>query len=80
MGTFVLSHRHRPQECRIAVAAWRGFDSPLRGGRPLGSCISGGHGMWWIVQATDTEAALAQLPAYVAERTIAEEVREVPLP
>jgi hypothetical protein len=80
MGTFALSHRHRPQECRIAVAAWRGFDSPLRGGRPLGSCISGGHGMWWIVQATDSEAALAQLPPYVAERAIAEEVREVPLP
>ena len=80
MGTFVLSHRHRPQECRIAIAAWRGFDSPLRGGDPLGSCISGGHGMWWIVQASDGQAALAQLPPYVAERTIAEEVREVPLP
>jgi hypothetical protein len=36
--------------------------------------------MWWIVQATDSEAALAQRPPYVAERAIAEEVREVPLP
>jgi hypothetical protein len=36
--------------------------------------------VWWIVQARDGEAALAQLPPYVAERTIAEEVREVPLP
>jgi hypothetical protein len=80
MATFVLSHRHRPQECRIAIAAWRGYDSPLRDGRPLGSCISGGHGMWWIVEATDSVAALAQLPPYVAERTTADEVREVPLP
>ena len=80
MATFSLSHRHRPDECRISIAAWRGFVSPLRGGRPLGSCISGGHGMWWIVQAADVSAALAQLPPYVAERTTAEEVREVPLP
>jgi hypothetical protein len=80
MRTFALSHRHRPEECRIAIAAWRGFDSPLRGGRPLGSCISGGHAMWWIVRAADMETALAQLPPYVAVRTTVEEVREVPLP
>ncbi len=80
MGTFALIHRHRPDECRIAIAAWRGFDSPLRGGRPLASCISGGHGMWWVVEAADGAAALAQLPPYVAERTIAEQVSEVPLP
>jgi hypothetical protein len=36
--------------------------------------------MWWLVRASDVEAALAQLPPYVAERTVAEEVREVPLP
>ena len=80
MRTFVLAHRHAPQECRIAIAAWRAFESPLRGGRPLGSCITGGHQVWWIVRASDMEAALAQLPPYVAERTVAEEVREVPLP
>jgi hypothetical protein len=80
VATFVLSHRHRPEECAIAIAAWRGFDSPLRGGRPLGSCVAGGHRIWWIVEARDSDAALAQLPPYVGERTIAEEVREVPLP
>ena len=80
MRTFVLTHRHRPEECRIAIAAWRAFDSPLSGGRPLGSCISGGHGVWWTVRADSSEAALAQLPPYVAHRTSAEEVREVPLP
>ena len=80
MRTFMLTHRHAPQECRIAIAAWRGFESPLRGGRPLASCISGNHGMWWFVRASDVEAALAQLPPYVADRTVAEEVREVPLP
>jgi hypothetical protein len=76
----MLAHRHAPQECRIAIAAWKAFESPLAGGRPLGSCISGGHGVWWIVRASDHEAALAQLPPYVAARTVAEEVKEMPLP
>jgi hypothetical protein len=78
--TFILSHRHRPQECAIAIAAWKAFPSPLRRSRPLGSCATGGHRVWWTVQAPDLDAALALLPAYVADRTVAEEVREVPIP
>jgi hypothetical protein len=80
MPRFVLTHRHKPEECAIAIAAWKGFPSPLRNGRPLGSCASGGHGLWWTVEATDATAALAFLPGYVATRSTAEEVREVPLP
>jgi hypothetical protein len=80
MPTFVLSHSHLPDECAIAIAAWKAFPSPRRHGRPLGSCASGGHRLWWTVEAANLGAALAQLPPYVAERTIAEEVREVPLP
>jgi hypothetical protein len=80
MATFVLDHRHRPDDCAIAIAAWKGFCSPLRHGVPLGSCVSGGHRLLWMVEAADAAAAPAQLPRYVAERTVAEEVREVPLP
>jgi hypothetical protein len=80
MPTFVLAHRHKPQECAIAIAAWRGFPSPLRHGRPLGSCAKGGHRVWWTVQAADRKAALALLPCYVARRTLADEVQEVPIP
>lgn len=80
MATFVLTHSHKPSECAISFAAWRGFDSPLRHGRPLGSCGDGGHRMWWIVQAASKDAALSLLPYYVAQRTVAEEAREVPLP
>jgi hypothetical protein len=80
MRTFVVSHCHSPHECRIAIAAWKGFQSPLRGSSPLGSCISGGHRMWWVVQAPDSASALAQLPPYVAQRATAEEVRAVPIP
>ena len=80
MATFILCHSHRPEDRSIAAAAWKGFHSPLRHGRPLGSCVTGGHRLWWIVEAADGDAAIAQLPAYVAERTAIEEVREVPLP
>jgi hypothetical protein len=80
MATFVLCHRHEPEECAIAFAAWKGFASPLRHHRPLASCAVGGHRMWWIVTAADAEAALSLLPHYVARRTMADLVREVPLP
>jgi hypothetical protein len=80
MPKYVLSHCHQPQECAIAVAAWKGYASPLRHGRPLGSCANGGHHLWWVVEARDERHALSLLPHYVARRTVAEEVREVPLP
>jgi hypothetical protein len=77
---FVLSHRHDPDECRSAFAAWRGFDSPLRGQATIVSCVEGGHRAWWQVEAPDSQAALAQLPPFVAERTVAEAAREVRVP
>jgi hypothetical protein len=77
---FVLSHAHRPEECAIAIAAWKGFGSPLRGSHPLGSCAAGGHRVWWTVEASDPACARAQLPSYVAARTTVDEVREVPIP
>jgi hypothetical protein len=80
MPRFVLTHTHRPEECAVSVAAWKGFASPLRHGRPLASCCHGGHCVWWTVEADDQAAALALLPDYVALRTIAAEVREVRLP
>jgi hypothetical protein len=80
MPTFLLYHKHRPQECSIAIASWKGFASPLRGGRPLGSCATGGHQLWWVVEAADSATALSQLPDFVADRTAIERVGEVPLP
>ena len=80
MAKYVLIHRHELKECAIAIAAWKGFASPLRHGRPFGSCARGGHRIWWTVDAASEAAALSLLPHYVAERTVVEEVREVPLP
>jgi hypothetical protein len=79
MPKFVLSHQHQAHECAVVAASWRGFCSPLRRSRPLGSCATGGHRMWWTVEATDSVGALTQLPPYVAKRTVADEVREVPI-
>jgi hypothetical protein len=80
MPKFVLTHTHQPEECAVAIAAWKGFASPLRHGHPLGSCARGGHRVWWTVEAVDEAQALALLPDYVARRTVVDEVREVNLP
>ena len=80
MPLFMLSHSHAPEECGTAFAAWKGFDSPLRHTLTLTSCVEGGHHAWWQVEADSEEAALAQLPPFVAERTIVEPAREVRVP
>jgi hypothetical protein len=80
MPSYLLCHRHQPSECRIAFAAWKGFDSPLRRRPTMGSCTHGGHHLWWPLTADDRSAALALLPGWVAERTEAIEVGEVLVP
>jgi hypothetical protein len=80
MAAFLLQHQHEPHECAAAFAAWQGFDSPLRHGAVPSSCLVGGHGLWWRVEASDHAGALALLPRFVAERTTAIQVREVQIP
>lgn len=80
MLRFLLHHRHRAEECPAAFAAWRGFPSPLRSRATIGSCLSGGHEIWWELEAEDEQDALAYLPAYVAERTEAIRVSSVRVP
>jgi hypothetical protein len=80
MARYALDHHHRPDECAVTFASWRGFDSPLRHQVAVSSCRSGGHAIWWQVEAGDEAAALAQLPRYVAARTTAIEVSEVEIP
>jgi hypothetical protein len=80
MPLFLLNHHHSPHECAAVFAAWLGFHSPLRSRRALSTCLAGGHGLWWRVEAADPGAALALLPRFVAERTDAIPVREVDIP
>ena len=58
-------------------ASFKGHQSPLRHQPTFASCRSGGHAIWWTVEAATEEEALALLPFYVAERTTATRVSEV---
>lgn len=80
MPRYVLHHRHEPHECGVVFASFRGHESPLRHRRTVGSCRSGGHEIWWTVEAETDEGALGLLPFYVAERTTATPVQEVEIP
>lgn len=80
MPRYLLHHRHEPRECGPAFAAWKGFDSPLRHHATFGSCLQGGHSLWWTVEALSETQALGFLPAYVAVRTTVTPVHEVAIP
>jgi hypothetical protein len=80
MPVFLLHHRHAPHECGAAFAAWLGFDGPLRRRTVASTCLTGGHALWWRVEASDDASALQQLPRFVAERTTPIEIRDVHVP
>lgn len=80
MPHYLLWHEHEPVECRFAFAAWQGFSSPLRQRPALSTCPCDGHAIWWIVEAANPAAAIAQLPAFVAARAKVVLVSEVTIP
>jgi hypothetical protein len=80
MACYLLHHRHEPQDCGVVFASFRGHRSPLRHQATLGSCRSGGHAIWWTVEAATEEEALQLLPFYVAERTTVARVSDVEIP
>jgi len=80
MSRYLLEHRHQPQECGVVFASFKGHKSPLRHRPTLASCRSGGHRIWWTVEAESEGDALRLLPYYVAERTSVMSVNEVQIP
>ena len=78
--SYLLQHRHESRDCGVVFAAFRGYESPLRHRPALASCASGGHAIWWTVEAAGEELALGVLPPFVAARTTATEVNEVEIP
>lgn len=80
MSRYVLEHRHEAHECGVVFASFKGHNSPLRRQATLASCHSGGHAIWWTVEAASEAEALALLPFYVAERTTAASVSAVDIP
>jgi hypothetical protein len=80
MPRYLLQHSHEPHECGVVFASFRGHQSPLRHRPTLATCRSGGHEIWWTVEAATEDDALRQLPFYVSERTTATSVSEVEIP
>ena len=80
MPSYLLEHRHEARECGVVFAAFKGHESPLRRQETVASCRSGGHAIWWTVEADSEHDALALLPYYVAERTMATKVSKVEIP
>jgi hypothetical protein len=79
MPRFVIHHRHGQADCG-RLHRVRGPASPLRHTSALASCPFDGHEIWWTVTAEDAAAALRLLPRYVAERSTATRVEQVPIP
>lgn len=80
MSHYLLQHRHESRECGVVFASFKGHESLLRHRATLASCRSGGHAIWWTVDADSEEDALRVLPAYVAARTTVARVTEVEIP
>ena len=80
MPRFILEHRHAPRECGVVFASFKAFRSPLRDTLVSASCDFGTHRIWWEVEAGTEVEAMAQLPAYVAERTAVTRVRDLLIP
>lgn len=80
MDRYMLHHHHTPNECGVVFTSFKGFQSPLRHRATLASCRSGGHEIWWTVDAEDEKEALRLLPFYVAGRTTITRVSEVQIP
>jgi hypothetical protein len=80
MAHYLLHHHHEPHECGVVFASFKGHESPLRHRPTVASCHSGGHAIWWTVDAATERDALGLLPAYVADRTTATSVSEVDIP
>jgi hypothetical protein len=80
MARYILQHHHTSAECGVVFNSFKGARSPLRHRTTLASCASGGHAIWWTVDADSEQHALDQLPPYVAKRTTVTTVREVQIP
>jgi hypothetical protein len=80
MSRYLLQHRHEPAECGVVFASFKGHASPLRHRATVASCRSGGHAIWWTVEADTEDEALQLLPPYVASRTSVARVTEIQIP
>ncbi len=64
---YLIHHRHQPHECGIAFTSFKGHQSSLRHRPALVSCPSGGHEIWWTVDAETEKEALGPRGVPAAE-------------
>ena len=65
--SYLLQHHHEALECGVVFAAFSGHESPLRHRATLASCSSGGHAIWWTVEASSRRRR-AGVPALLRGR------------
>ena len=80
MARYLLHHEHGPADCGAVFASFTGHASPLRHQPTIGSCLSGGHAIWWDVNAASEAEALELLPFYIAQRTTVVGITTVKIP
>ena len=80
VSRYLLQHRHEPRECGAVFASFKGHESPLRHRPTLASCRSGGHAIWWTVEAETEAEALRCSPTTWPSATTASRVSEVEIP
>jgi hypothetical protein len=80
VSRYLLHHLHQPHDCGVVFASFKGHESPRGHQATVASCRSGGHAIWWTVEAASEAEALRLLPAYVADRTTVARVSEVEVP
>jgi hypothetical protein len=80
MPRYLLHHKHDPAECGAVFASFTGDASPLRHQPTIGSCLFGGHTIWWDVNAPSEAEALELLPSYIAQRTTMVAIATVNIP
>jgi hypothetical protein len=80
MPHYLLHHHHTADDCGVVFTSFKGHQSTLRHRPTLASCRSGGHEIWWTVDADSEDSARRLLPFYVAERTTITPVSEVQIP
>jgi len=83
MPRYLLHHSHESRDCGVVFAAFKGYDSPLRHRPAPASCLADPrptHLIWWSVEAASAELALAQVPFYVAQRTVVTPISDVLIP
>ena len=80
MPCFLLHHLHEADECGVVFATLPRHDRTHQRPPNIPTSRTGGHAIWWRVEADSKDDALALLPFFVSVRTTVTKVSEVTIP